>query len=115
MILNGTTVFSVNQKQIESEAREIAPEPPFPQKPQPLFVIKPIKNHEPYSMHLSDAKFAPDPKMIFKELRSIPKDHEEARQISEKLAGEKLMKIQVGPTTMAFGRVFVKSTNSLYF
>lgn len=60
-------------------------------------------------------KFQPEPKRKIEELSSIPKSHEESKQITQTLDPEKLMSIQVGPIELNFGQIFVNSTSSLYF
>ena len=111
----GSSSFRGRGEANRAGAEAKPPEPEPPTRPAPLFVIKPIKHHEPASAIRSEAKFVPDPRAVFKELRATPKDNEETGQVRERLSGEKLMKVQVGPTTLNFGRVFVRSTNSLYF
>lgn len=80
-----------------------------------LFVLKPVKNNEPNNLRTIGGKFIPDTKLVLKELPSNPKDYEEAKQLAEKLSGEKLMRIQVGPTEINFGKIFVNSSVSQYF
>lgn len=81
----------------------------------PIFVLKPVKNNEPNNLRSLGGKFIPDLKLVLKEFPSTPKDYEEIRQLSEKLTGEKLMRIQVGPTEIDFGKIFVNSTVSMSF
>lgn len=80
-----------------------------------LFVLKPVKNNEPNSLRTVGGRFTPDPRLAIREFPSSPKDYEEARQLSEKLSGEKLMRLQVGPTELNFGKVFVNSSVALSF
>lgn len=96
-------------------SEEFAPMPIVPKSNPALFVLKPIKNNEPSNLRNLNYRFQPDPRQQFKEFSSIVKDHEEAKQITERLSGEKLMRILVGPNELDFGNVFVNSTACLFF
>jgi hypothetical protein len=93
----------------------VEPVPSISKEAPVLFVLKPVKNNEPNNLRTIGGKFNPDPKLFIREFPAAPKDYEEARQLSEKLSGEKLMRIQVGPTELNFGKVFVNSSVSLSF
>ena len=102
-------------KKNRKEKRFLSPKPIMPKKLKTLFVIKPLKNYEPYNIKTVGKKFIADPNVCFKEFPPLPRDHEEAKFINERLSGEKLMRIQVDPVNLYFGKIFVKSSKSLYF
>jgi hypothetical protein len=91
-----------------------SPKMNIPLEPDTLFVMKPISSYEPYAMYDFSAHFAPDAinPNVFPEK---PESHAEARDVSSELTGEELQKIQVGPTKLDFGSIFLKSTETRYF
>lgn len=86
----------------------------IPMESDTLFVMKPIGNYEPYAMYDFSANLAPDSinPNVFPEK---PESHAEARDVAGELSGEELQKIQVGPTKLDFGSIFLKSTETKYF
>lgn len=93
-------------------------EPPkmeIPLIPDTLYVQKPIADFEPYSVLNSGLAFLPDGQQSFKEFSDKTNSYAELRDCEIDLDGEKLQKIHVGPTTIDFKSIFVKSTATKYF
>jgi hypothetical protein len=110
--------FSMLKRSLKNGSTDVELSEPVPvisRLTPTLFVLKPVKNNEPNNLRSLGGKFQPDTKQAFKEFPSSAKDYEESKQLAEKLSGEKLMRIQVGPTEMDFGRVFVNSSVAMWF
>jgi hypothetical protein len=102
-------LFNANKDGLDSPRVEV------PTKPDTLYVTKPVGNYEPYDVTATGQKFAPDPNVVFKEFPEKPSSHAEVRDCNNELTGEMLQKIQVGPTTIDFGSIFIKSKMHKYF
>jgi len=87
----------------------------LPDPHDPLFVTKPIGRYEPGSSSKIEA-FTPDPTKTYKKMfPSEPNSQAEYRDIMKELNAEELQKVFVGPTTIDFGIVYVKSRVSKFF
>jgi hypothetical protein len=91
-----------------------SPKMNIPFESDTLFVMNPISTYEPYSMYDFSANFSPDyvNPNVYPEK---PESHAEARDVNSELTGEELQKLQVGPTKIDFGSIFLKSTETKYF
>lgn len=96
------------------EERLESPRLNLPSEVDTLFVMKPIGTYEPYPMYNFSANFAPD-FVNPEQFTDKPSSQAEARDISTELTGEELQKIQVGPTEINFGEIFLKSVDFRYF
>ena len=102
-------LFNTNRDGLDS------PRIDAPQKPDTLYVTKPIGNYEPYDVTTTGQKFTPDPNINFKEFPEKPASHSEVRDCQTELTGEMLQKIQVGPTLIDFEKIFIKSKVHKFF
>jgi len=87
----------------------------LPDPHDPLFVTKPLGRYEPASGTKVEV-FQPDPNKSYKKMfPSEAGSQAEKRDIMKELNAEELQKVFVGPTTIDFGIVYVKSKVHKFF
>ena len=87
----------------------------LPTDKDPLWVIKSIESHEPYTLEAKKVVQHDENKCFKRKFKQTPTTQAEVRDSTEDLDGEKLQKIYAGPKIIDYGKVFVKSEETKYF
>lgn len=93
------------------------PKLPLPENRESLFVTRHLGPYEPIEHPVKEAeKYNPNPSQKPKKIQSDkPFNYNEQRDIASDITSAELEKIEVGPLSIDFGEVFVKSSTSKYF